>query len=64
MKVRIKEDCFKGENLSVYNGAVVILENDNKTKQPIKGNSGNTLAFKTTSGGRLYLSPDQYDEVA
>lgn len=63
MKVRINSDAFSGETLSRFNGAVVTKELDQIRRESILGASGETMAFTPASGGRLYLSPNQYEVI-
>lgn len=60
-KVVIKDGVFKGECYQQYNGATVTLEE--KEGKPMIGRSGETKAYATKSGGRLFLSDEQVEAV-
>ena len=62
MKFKIKDNVFKGECYQQYNGATVTLEE--KDKKPIIGRSGETKAYSTMAGGRLYLSDKQVTAIS
>lgn len=61
MKIKVNDNAFAG--LTQFNGQILSQEFDMKTKEPVTGKSG-TLAFKTTDGGRIYLTEDQYEEIS
>jgi len=58
--VRINDDSFRG--LREFNGARVKVDGD-KEGNPVIGKSGETVRFLLTSGGCLWLSPNQYEVI-
>jgi hypothetical protein len=62
MEIIINDNVFNFESLRYVNGqkAKVALDKD---KNPIQGKSGETLRFDLTSGGCVFLTPDQYQIV-
>lgn len=61
-KFTVNNGVFVGETYSKYNG-ITVTEEQGKDGEPIVGRSGNTRAFVTNGGGRLFLSEDQVSLV-
>ncbi len=60
MKFKINDNAFKG--LTQFNGQTVTQEFAKGTTKPITGTTG-MKAFTLSTGGRVYLSEDQYKPV-
>ena len=57
-KFTVADNAFKSETYAHYNGATVTEAVDKEGVQQ-EGRSGNTKAYDTAQGGRLFLHDDQ-----
>ena len=57
-KFTINGGVFKGATYQKYNGSIV-TETLDKENVHVTGRSGNTKAYDTADGARLFLSDDQ-----
>lgn len=63
-KFIIKPGTFKGTMYTQYNCQTVTKEIDRDSGEVLKGVSGNTTAYKTVAGGRLYLKDEQVEAIS
>lgn len=62
-KFIINDDVYTG-SLSIHNGTTVVPDKEKGDKEQAVGKSGKTKAYKTKSGGRLYLEDSQVTPLA